>query len=330
LKGATALRNPYYDGPPSDHFDGLRFFNPPGPAADKSIADLLRWKLPNKAARWPKSVHVTPSRPERSVAGLRITMVGHASLLIQSNGLNIVTDPVWSERASPLSFAGPRRATAPGIAFDDLPPINAVLLSHNHYDHCDLGTLKRLCERHDPLIVTPLGNDSLLRSVAPTARCFAGDWGDGVELGGGARVDIVPANHWSSRTTRDHRMALWGGFMLQLGGRSLYFAGDTGFCGGGIFADIRRCFGPVDVALIPIGAYAPEWFMAEQHCNPEDAVRIMLAVEARRALGIHWGTFQLTDEAREEPAKRLAVELARRKLDQDIFVPAEPGQSYDF
>lgn len=330
MKGGTALRNPYYDGPPSGHFDGLRFFNPPGPAADKSIADLLRWKLPNKAARWPRSVPVTPSRPERSVAGLRITMVGHASLLIQSGGLNILTDPVWSERASPLSFAGPKRVTVPGIAFDDLPPIHAVLLSHNHYDHLDIGTLKRLCGRDDPLIVTPLGNDAIVRRHVPKARLVVGDWGDGFDLPGSTRVEIVPANHWSSRTSRDTRMALWGGFMVRSGGRLIYFAGDTGYGRGHIFDDLRARYGPVDVALLPIGAYAPDWFMNAQHCNPEDAVRIMLAVGARQALGIHWGTFQLTDEAREEPAERLAAELARRKLDQDSFVPAEPGQSYAF
>ncbi|UUR07216.1 MBL fold metallo-hydrolase [Sphingomonas glaciei] len=324
------MRNPYYDGPPSDHFDGTRFFNPPGPASDKGLGDVLRWQLRETRARWPRQVPVTAVRPEERVTGLRVTMVGHSTLLIQGSGVSLLTDPVWAPRASPLSFAGPRRVTEPGIRFEDLPPIDAVLLSHNHYDHCDLATLKRLGAAHDPLFITPLGNDTLIRQAAPEARCFAGDWGDGTGLGGDVRVEIVPANHWSSRTTRDRRMALWSGFVLRLGGRTLYFAGDTGYCGGGIFADIRARYGPMDVALIPIGAYAPEWFMAEQHCNPEDAVRIMAALDAQRAIGIHWGTFQLTNEAREEPPERLAAELDRRGIPGERFVAGVPGVSYDF
>jgi glyoxylase-like metal-dependent hydrolase (beta-lactamase superfamily II) len=176
LKGAAALRNPYYEGPPSDHFDGLRFFNPPGPARDKGLADVLRWQLSGNKAQCATTVPVTPVRPEQRVDGTRVTMVGLASLLIQMHGLNILTDPVWAERASPLSFAGPKRVTEPGIRFADLPRIDAVLLSHNHYDHCDLGTLKRLVAEHDPLIVTPLGNDRLVRKAAVKARVFAGDW----------------------------------------------------------------------------------------------------------------------------------------------------------
>lgn len=329
MKGAAALRNPYYDGPPSDHFDGLRFFNPPGPAQDKGMGDILRWQMNGQKARWPDKVAITPARPDQRVESIRVTMVGHATLLIQMAGLNILTDPVWAERASPLSFAGPKRVTEPGIRLADLPPIDAVLLSHNHYDHCDLRTLRRLVEAHDPLIVTPLGNDRLMRKAIRQARLFAGDWGDHVALSADFAVTIVPANHWSSRTTRDRRMALWGGFVLQSGGRTLYFAGDTGYGEGRIFADLRQRFGPVDVALIPIGAYAPEWFMKDQHCNPEDAVRIAMTLEARRAIGIHWGTFQLTDEAREEPAERLAAELRRQGIAAERFVPGVPGGVYD-
>ena len=157
--------NPYYSGPPSDHFDGLRFFNPDGVDTDRSFRDLLRWKLKETAAPWPRSVPVHQTVPDASVPGLRVTVVGHASVLIQADGLNVLTDPIWSARASPISFAGPRRVWAPGIAFEALPKIDVVLISHNHYDHLDLATLRRLHVGHNPLIVTPLGNDVILRQI---------------------------------------------------------------------------------------------------------------------------------------------------------------------
>lgn len=176
-------RNPYYDGPASDHFDGVRFFNPGQASVDRGLGDILRWKLARGAAHWPATVPVTQAKPEVRVAGVRITMVGHASLLIQAAGVNILTDPVWSPRASPFRFAGPKRVTAPGIAFDDLPPIDAVLISHCHYDHMDVATLRRLHAAHAPLMAMPLGTDSILRAAVPGVRCLAGDWWDQLPLG---------------------------------------------------------------------------------------------------------------------------------------------------
>ncbi len=323
------MANRYYRGPPSDHFDGLRFFNPGHPDTDRSPRDLLRWKLRGHAAEWPKSVAITPARPEPRVEALRVTMVGHATLLIQAAGRNFVTDPVWSDRASPVRFAGPKRVTAPGIAFDDLPPIDAVLLSHNHYDHLDIASLRRLHDRDRPLIVTPLGNDAILRRHLTDAGIATGDWGDGVVLPGGAEAHIVPAQHWSTRGPGDRRMALWGGFMLTVAGRLVYFAGDTGYGDGAIFRAMRERYGTPDVALIPIGAYAPRWFMAAQHADPDEAVRIMLDLDAGRAIGIHWGTFRLTDEPREEPATKLGEALARRGIDASRFAAAVPGDVFD-
>jgi len=184
--------NPYYSGPPSDHFDGLRFFNPDHPDTDRGLRDLLRWKLKETAAPWPRSVPGRQTIPDACITGLRATIVGHASVLIQAGGVNVLTDPVWSERASPLPFAGPRRVWAPGIAFESLPPIDAVLLSHNHYDHLDLATLRRLHIRHGPLMVTPLGNDAILRRAIPGVRVVAGDWWDRIQIGKGGEVTIVP------------------------------------------------------------------------------------------------------------------------------------------
>ncbi len=322
--------NDYYDGPISDHFDGVRFFNPGHPDTDRSLGDMLRWKLREKAARWPKSVPGRQVVPDARVEGLRITMVGHATLLIQAAGLNVLTDPLWSDRASPVGFAGPRRVTPLGIAFADLPPIDVVLLSHNHYDHLDVATLKRLHVAHRPLIVTPLGNDAIVRRAVPDARLVTGDWGDRIVPAKGAEIHIVPAHHWSARGTGDRRMALWCGFMLRTRAGLVYFAGDTGYGDGAIFRSMRDRYGPTDVALLPIGAYAPRWFMAAQHTNPEEAVRIMTDLEARQAIGIHWGSFQLTDEDREEPPALLSRALGERGMEAQRFPAAKPGDTYDF
>jgi L-ascorbate metabolism protein UlaG (beta-lactamase superfamily) len=323
-------RNRYYSGPSSDHFDGLRFFNPGEPETDRSLRDIIRWRRAVPDNPWPGFVAVTPAMPETRVDHLRVTMVGHATLLIQLAGLNILTDPVWSDRASPLAFAGPKRVTAPGIRVEDLPPIDAILLSHNHYDHLDVPSLKALHKRHAPLIVTPLGNDTIIRRHIPDARIEAGDWGAQVEIGPEAHAHIVPATHWSSRGIGDRRMALWCGFMVHAHGRLVYFAGDTGYGTGNIFRAMRQRFGPVDLALIPIGAYDPRWFMAAQHTDPEEAIQIMRDLDARAAIGIHWGTFKLTDEARDAPALRLATGLTASGIASDSFVAMKPGQSLDF
>jgi L-ascorbate metabolism protein UlaG (beta-lactamase superfamily) len=321
--------NKYYSGPPNDHFDGLRFFNLGHPDTDRGLRDLLRWRFRETAATWPTSVPVEQVVPPARVDGLRITMVGHATTLVQASGINVLTDPLWSDRASPVRFAGPRRITAPGIAFDDLPPIDTVLLSHNHYDHLDIDTLRRLHARHRPLIVTPLGNDAIIRGAIPDARLAVGDWHDRIALDGGTEAHIVPAHHWSARGTGDRRMALWCGFMLRTPAGLVYFAGDTGYGDGAIFRDMRQRHGAPDMALIPIGAYAPRWFMAAQHVDPDEAVKILLDLEAKRAIGIHWGSFRLTDEAREEPMALLQQSLKQRGIDQTRFQAAEPGHVFE-
>lgn len=323
-------RNRYYAGPASDHFDGTRFFNPGQPPTDRSLRDMIRWKRTSRPASWPRSVLVTPTTPERRVKGLCVTMVGHATLLIQVAGRNILTDPVWSARASPVPFAGPRRVTAPGIAFDDLPPIDAVLLSHCHYDHLDTATLRRFHARDAPLLAMPLGVDAIVRAAIPDARILVGDWHDRLELGGGLASTLTRANHWANRWTSDVRMTLWAGHWLETPAGSVWFAGDTGYGDGAIFRDIRARHGAPDLALIPIGAYEPRWFMAAQHVNPAEAVAIFGDVGARHALGIHWGTFQLTDEAREAPVKALAAALAEAETAAERFVAAEAGTTYRF
>ena len=300
------MRNRYYEGPISNHFDGTRFYHPGLPPADKSLADLLRWTLQGKRTPWPDIVPGTSGlRPPERVNGLRITAIGHSSLLIQVAGINLLVDPVWAERASPLRWAGPQRRNAPAVAFDDLPPIDVVLVTHNHYDHLDCDAVHRLWHSHRPRIITPLGNDTIIRKAAGQVAVEIGDWWDSFSLANDIQASIVPAYHWSARGLGDRRMALWGGFMLQTPFGPIYCAGDTAYRDGKIFQEIRERCGSPEVAILPIGAYEPRWFMESQHANPEEAVRIALDVGARQMLGVHWGTFPLTDEPYDEPEIRL-------------------------
>jgi L-ascorbate metabolism protein UlaG (beta-lactamase superfamily) len=325
-------RNPYFDGPESEHFDGRVFFNPDGRPPGRFI-DLLRWQFGGGRAKWPARwpSPFPQAEPPSRVSGpaLRVTMVGHATLLVQIAGLNILTDPVWSDRVSPLSFVGPKRVSAPGIDFDALPPIDAVLLSHNHYDHLDLATLRRLKQTHDPLVVTPLGNDTIIRAAIPDMRICVSDWGDTVELAAGAVVHTEPAHHWSARGTRDRRMALWCGFVIEATAGKIYFAGDTGFHAGINYRLLGRKHQGFRLAILPIGAYEPRWFMESQHQNPDEAVRGMQLCHAEHAVGCHWGTFQLTNEPIEEPREKLVEALGAHGVPRRRFRPMLPGEVWD-
>lgn len=323
--------NRYYSGPASDHFDGTLFHNRDG-RAPVGFSALLKWKLHNPGPKWPPHApspfaRATPA--ERVESGIRLTMIGHSSLLVQMAGLNILTDPVWSRRASPFAFVGPKRVNAPGIDFADLPPIDLVLVSHNHYDHLDLTTLRRLKKAHDPLVLTPLGNDTIIRTAVPGMRVAAHDWGESVDLAGRALVHIEPAHHWSARGTRDRRMALWGGFVVETAAGKAYYAGDTGFDEGAHYRKLAEKHGGFDLAILPIGAYEPRWFMRQHHQDPEEAVQGMILCKAAFAAGCHWGTFRLTDEPLEEPAARLEAALEAAGICRERFLALRPGQVWD-
>ncbi|MGD0721363.1 MAG: MBL fold metallo-hydrolase [Roseiarcus sp.] len=321
-------RNPYYSGARSDHFDGLRFYAPGG-ASDRSLGDLLRWRLGGRRAAWPASF---PSpfrdRPPARVAGgaLRVTAIGHASFLIQTRGLNLLVDPVYSRRASPSRWIGPSRVNAPGIAFDDLPAIDAILVTHNHYDHLDLATLRALAARHRPRILTPLGNDRLMAAYDPALRAEAFDWGARVALSAEVAVHCEPARHWSARGLGDRRMALWCAFAIETPDGAIYCIGDTGFGDGALFPAIRRKHGPPRLALIPIGAYAPRWFMKDFHIDPAEAVQVFALCGARSAIAHHWGTFPLSDEAIEAPREGLSTALRDAGVDPARFRALLPGE----
>jgi L-ascorbate metabolism protein UlaG (beta-lactamase superfamily) len=304
------------------HFDGQRFYNPDGSQV-RGLLDLLRWKLTSRPEPWPSFVpDVEPSKPPARVegSGLRTTLVNHSTVLLQQRGCNILTDPIWSERASPLSWIGPRRHRRPGVSWENLPPIDTVLISHNHYDHLDLPTLHRLAARGDSTFVVPAGAGGLLRSehIGPVHEL---DWGESCSLSG-ATIHCVPAQHFSSRGIFDRNRTLWCGYMIESPERLVYFAGDTGF--GRHFSQIREMYGSPHLALLPIGAYEPRWFMSAVHMAPDEAVKAHGILGAKASIAIHHGTFQLTDEGIDTPAKQLLA-CAR----ENSFVILKNGQFAD-
>jgi L-ascorbate metabolism protein UlaG (beta-lactamase superfamily) len=326
--------SPYYHGPVSDHFDGIRFFDPFG-APPRSRRDLFAWFVERHRrgtkSKWPAwAPSPYADRPPERVegAGWRISYVGHASWLIQTAGLNLLLDPVWSQRASPFRLIGPKRVNDPGIAFTDLPPIDVVLVSHGHYDHLDVVTLSQLAAAHHPRVITPLGNDTIMRQHDPAIAARSYDWDDRVEIGAGMAVTLVPTSHWSARNLSDRNMSLWASFVIETPGGRLYFVADSGYGDGRYFRRARERHGPFRLAIVPIGAYEPRWFMRDQHMNPAEAVQALGDCGAEMALAHHYGTFQLTDEAIDAPLVALAEALKTAGIMPERFRALRPGQAW--
>jgi L-ascorbate metabolism protein UlaG (beta-lactamase superfamily) len=338
----------YYRGPESGHYDGSRFFNPDGddtsaPPTGGSRAGFFARFLTGSDGRppWPETVPVTPTKPPARVEGERmlVTWIGHATVLVQTAGLNILTDPIWSDTAGPFGF-GPRRVPEPGVKFEDLPKIDLVLVSHNHYDHMDLSTLKRLWERDRPLIVTSLGNDAILLSRG--IHAVALDWGQWTAVvashritGPGtydpdAHVMVARNHHWGSRWFADRNRALWSAFVVSLKGGNLFFAGDTGLGDGRWPAEAYGGY-PIRLALIPIGAFRfrPGQMGTGSHIGPIDAVKVFATSGASRAMPIHWGTFRLSYEAYDTPPKMLTEAMRCAGHDPRLFAPVRIGHTFE-
>jgi len=312
---------PHYRGPRSDHFDGARFHNYED-GVQHGLA-FLKWRASRQPGFWPRYRDLPPGPPPPTRVGggaLRLTFVNHSTTLIQIDGVNLLTDPIWAERPSPVSFAGPRRHRPPGIRFDDLPPIDVVLVSHNHYDHLDVGTLRALQRRDHPRIVTALGNGRFL-ARAGLGGAIELDWWQAVPLGE-LIVTCVPARHFSARGLSDRNRNLWSGFVVSAPSGHVYFAGDTGW--GAHFADIGARFDPIRLALLPIGSYMPRWFMQPAHIDPAQAVAAHHALGARTSIPVHFGTFALGDDGEDDPL----IEL-RQAMGDAAFVILDHGEGVD-
>jgi L-ascorbate metabolism protein UlaG (beta-lactamase superfamily) len=328
--------NPYYDPRKAHHLPaGFRNADPElklPPPRD----DFLAWQRSRIGQSVPDpKLDLSPIAPDLAFihanrgerSEFAVTWVGHATALIQIGGVNVLTDPIFSQRASPVQWAGPKRSQRPGVALRDLPHIDVVLVSHNHYDHLDADSVKALAAQAggSPLFVVPLGVERWL-VAAGIANVRALDWWDRIEAGG-VQVHLVPAQHWSRRNWSDAMRTLWGGFVIEGGGRRAFFAGDTGYSAT-IFKEIGARFGSIDLAALPIGGYEPRWFMRRQHVDPADAVQMHRDLRARRSLGVHWGTFVLTDEPIDQAVADLAAARTKAGLTEADFFTLRHGETW--
>ncbi len=320
----------YYEGQKSDHFDGERFFNP-GKPLNKGFGSFLKWRITADRQEWPEFTELTAyDQPPERVFGdqLRVSFVGHATVLIQTQGLNILTDPVWSERASPVPWAGPRRVHPPGIAFQDLPPIDVILISHNHYDHLDLTSIERLWKRFEPRIIVPLGNDHIIGDHNSAIVAEPYDWGESVQLSREVVGYLEPMHHWSARGMLDRNKALWAAFCITTPGGNIYFVGDSGYGGGDYFRAAKEKFRSFRLAIVPIGAYEPRWFMSYGHMNPEESVQTFEDLGRPYLLPTHYQIFPLTDTGYQQPLSDLRQAMGARGVEKGRIVPLMAGESW--
>jgi L-ascorbate metabolism protein UlaG (beta-lactamase superfamily) len=318
----TQARSYIDDRERSSHFRDHRFRN--AKQMTTNLWSFLKMRRNTPYAVWPDWVEADPgpAPPERVAdTEIRATLINHSTVLLQTGGYNIITDPIYSYRASPFSFLGPHRVRNPGIRFEDLPPIDAILISHDHYDHLDLPTVSRLLHRDRPKVFLGLGVGRRLKSMDRVTEL---DWWERVEAGRDFKVSFVPVQHFSGRTLTDRLSTLWGGFVLEIAGRKIYFAGDTGYASH--FAQTYERFGAMDLSLLPIGAYSPRSFMGFVHIDPREAVQAHLDLRSRKSLAIHYGTFQQTAEPIDEPIELLTKEKELAGLWEEDFAVTEFGQ----
>lgn len=301
------------------------FYKSIRPTNKRRLWSVLKWLLTRKHPDWP-SIKVQPQKvlnQRGEKKELWVTFINHSTFLIQLDGKNILTDPIWSERCSPFSWLGPKRAVNPGVNFEDLPPIDIVLVSHNHYDHMDLPTLRLLQKIHKPNFYVSKGNKAYLHKKG-ILNVEELDWWQSLPIDSTMQLTYVPGLHFSARGLFDHNKTLWGGFFIKGLEHSVYFAADTGY--GGFFKEIKQRLGEPSLSLLPIGAYKPRWFMSPVHMSPEDAVKAHVDLKSRQSIGIHFGTFPLADEAFLDPIIELEQALKLHRLSPADFIVLQQGE----
>jgi L-ascorbate metabolism protein UlaG (beta-lactamase superfamily) len=325
--GEVALAKEYQDQRSrSQYFDGSQFFNPV--RNDKSFWSFLKMRIGAEWASWPDWIEsaygkINPIRVDGEE--MHVSHINHSTVLIQIAGKNILTDPIFSERCSPISWAGPKRVRNPGIPFEGLPPIDIVLISHDHYDHLDLPTIERLIERDRPQFYVGLGVGERFENVETVLEM---DWWESVQATDSIKIHFVPVQHFSGRSLWDRNSTQWGGFVIEAEGRRIYFGGDTGYADH--FKQTRQKLGPMDLSLLPIGAYGPRDFMKYAHVNPEEAVQAHMDLESKLSIGMHYGTFQLTSEEYDAPLKELEIAKSKYGIATDQFLTPAFGEVLKF
>jgi L-ascorbate metabolism protein UlaG (beta-lactamase superfamily) len=278
-------------------------------------------------SRWPRFVEnkgIPRLHEQLGPVDVAITFVNHATFLIQMHGVNILTDPIWAKRASPLSWIGPARVREPGVAFDDLPHIDLILISHNHYDHLDIPTLRKLNEKFSPAVLVAAGDRKLVESVG-LKTVHELDWWEEIQIRPELMVSFAPTQHFSARSPWNRQKSLWGSYMIRHADRLIYYGADSGYSGH--FSEIHRRLGAADIALLGIGAYEPRWFMSPLHMNPAEAVKAHEDLGSKHSIGMHFGTFQMSTEAIDQPQADLKIALARANIPESKFVTLQEGET---
>ena len=327
LLAGWMLSEPGHQGEKSTHFDGEKFYNSNGKSA-KGFKDVFKYLATGKKGPWEKNYEngqFEGSLTSQATEEVQVIFVNHSTFLIQMDGVNILTDPIWSHRCSPFSFMGPERMRPPGLSFEDLPKIDMVLISHNHYDHLDVPTLENLITRDQPTFILPLGIQKMNIFKNQSVQVF--DWYDRAQIEN-LRITATPAVHFSSRGMFDRDKTLWCGYIIE-GSKKLYFVGDTAY-DEVMFKELGEKHPDIDLAFIPIGAYKPNWFMSSVHVDPKEAVEIFHDIKTPQSIAMHFGTFALADEGQGEAEKDLQRELAQKGISNGRFMIPEEGALYRF